>query len=79
VGTPHLPIDDVVEVAQSRPEDMLWLDETLSRLGSRSPRQTRAVECRVFGGMGIRDAAEALAISTATVKRPGPGCAGRPR
>jgi RNA polymerase sigma factor (TIGR02999 family) len=65
----HLPIDDVVAVAQTRPDDLLLVDETLSRLEDLSPRQTRVVECRVFGGMGVKETAVALQVSPATVKR----------
>jgi RNA polymerase sigma factor (TIGR02999 family) len=68
-GAPHLPIDDVTLVARTRPDDLLSVDQALTRLEELSPRQTRVVECRVFGGMGVRETAEALAVSPATVKR----------
>jgi RNA polymerase sigma factor (TIGR02999 family) len=66
---PHLPIDDVVSVAYARPDDVVWVNDALSRLEDLNPRQTRVVECRVFGGMGVKDTAVALNVSTATVKR----------
>jgi RNA polymerase sigma factor (TIGR02999 family) len=68
-SAPHVPLDDVVVAAQSRPDDLLWVNESLDRLAALNPRLTRVVECRVFGGMGVKDTAEALALSTATVKR----------
>ncbi len=68
-NAPHLPIDDVVAVASTRPDDLLWVNEALNRLEQINPRQTRVVECRVFGGMGVRETAEAISISPATVKR----------
>ena len=68
-GACHLPIEDVVAAAHSRPDDILWVDETLNRLEAKNPRHTRVVECRVFGGMGVRETAEALDIAPATVKR----------
>jgi len=68
-GAPHVPIEDVVAAARTRPDDILWVDDTLKRLEALNSRQTRVVECRVFGGMGVRETAEALAISSATVKR----------
>lgn len=68
-GAPHVPIEDVVAAAQSRPDDILWVDETLSRLEALNPRHSRVVECRVFGGMGVRETAEALEVAPATVKR----------
>jgi RNA polymerase sigma factor (TIGR02999 family) len=66
---PHVLIDDVVAAARHRPDDLLWVNEALDRLERMSARQTRVVECRVFGGMGVRETAEALSISPATVKR----------
>ena len=68
-GAPHLPIDDVAVAARERPDDVVWVDDALARLELLSPRQTRVVECRVFGGMGVSETAEALDISPATVKR----------
>jgi RNA polymerase sigma factor (TIGR02999 family) len=66
---PHLPIEDIIAVAETRPDEVVWVDDALRRLEDLSPRQTRVVECRVFGGMGVRDTAAVLHVSTATVKR----------
>ena len=68
-GIPHVPIQDIVAVARSRPDELLWIDEALARLERLSPRQSRVVECRVFAGMGVRDTATAMGVSPATVKR----------
>jgi RNA polymerase sigma factor (TIGR02999 family) len=68
-GAPHVPIDDVVAAARERPGDILWVNEILERLEALEPRHARVVECRVFGGLGVTDTAEALGISPATVKR----------
>ena len=68
-GGVHVSIDDVIAVAQTRPGDLLTVDESLNRLQALSPRQSQVVECRVFGGMGVKDTAVALGISSATVKR----------
>jgi len=51
------------------PELLVLLDEVLRRLEAHSERQVRIVECRFFGGMTVREAAEALDVSSATVKR----------
>jgi RNA polymerase sigma factor (TIGR02999 family) len=50
-------------------EVLVALDDSLRRLDAHDPRQSRIVECRFFGVMGIEDTAEALGISPATVKR----------
>jgi RNA polymerase sigma factor (sigma-70 family) len=57
----------VVDAARS--EELLALDEALTRLGAIDARQARVVECRFFGGMSIEDTAVALELSPATVKR----------
>jgi len=68
-GAVPVPIDDVVLAARERPEDLLALDQALTRLEEISPRQARVVECRFFAGMNIDETAEALGISNATVRR----------
>ena len=45
------------------------LDEALDRLERLDPEQARIVELRYFAGLGIEEAAEALGISAATLKR----------
>jgi RNA polymerase sigma factor (TIGR02999 family) len=66
---PHVQLDDVVVAAQDRPDDLLCVNESLERLTGLNPRLTLVVECRVFGGMSVKDTAEALSLSPATVKR----------
>lgn len=48
---------------------LVALEEALARLEAHDSRQGRVVECRFFGGMTIRETAEALGVSTATVER----------
>jgi DNA-directed RNA polymerase specialized sigma24 family protein len=48
---------------------LVALDASLDRLEAANPRQSRIVECRFFGGMTIKETAEALGVSAATVKR----------
>ncbi|MEZ4415338.1 MAG: sigma-70 family RNA polymerase sigma factor [Gemmatimonadota bacterium] len=68
-GQPMADIDGVSVAVSDEVEDVLALDEALSRLGEVSERQCRVVECRFFGGMSMEETAEALGISPATVKR----------
>ncbi|MEX2271798.1 MAG: sigma-70 family RNA polymerase sigma factor [Vicinamibacterales bacterium] len=51
------------------PEDLLTLDQALTELAALDPSQARIVELRYFGGLSIDEAAEALNISPATLKR----------
>src|SRR5262245_21422180 len=56
--------------AATDPESMLpAVDEALSRLEQIDPEQARIVELRYFVGLGIEEAAAALNISPATLKR----------
>lgn len=64
-----LSADDLPLMSQSTAEDLLLLTQLLEPLEADSPRRCRVVECRVFGGMGVRETATALGISPATVKR----------
>jgi RNA polymerase sigma factor (TIGR02999 family) len=68
-GLPHIPLDEANPVPAEGAEDLLALNEALEKLGLLNERQSRVVECRFFGGLGIRETAEALGVSTATVER----------
>ena len=63
------PIDDAVVMAVERSEELLALDEALSRLAADNNRYARVIECRFFGGMSIEETAAALGTSAATVTR----------
>lgn len=58
---------DVAETAP--PDQLLALDEALSRLTEEAPRKAELVKLRFFAGLSIDAAAQALAISPATAKR----------
>lgn len=55
--------------ADARDEALMALEGALESLEEEDERQSRIVECRFFGGMTIRETAEALGISHATVER----------
>ena len=50
-------------------DELLAIDEALTRLGEGNERLARIVECRVFGGLTIEETGEALSLSPASVKR----------
>jgi RNA polymerase sigma-70 factor, ECF subfamily len=50
-------------------EDIIAIDEALTRLASWDARQSRIVELRFFVGLSEDDIAEALQVSTRTVRR----------
>jgi len=56
-----------VDIGQS--EELLAVDEALSRLAALDLQQARVVELRYFCGMTVEETAQALTISPRTVKR----------
>jgi RNA polymerase sigma-70 factor (ECF subfamily) len=58
-------------LVQATAEDAMLpaLDEALARLEQVDPEQARIVELRYFAGLGIDEAADALGMSPATLKR----------
>lgn len=50
-------------------EEILAVDNALSRLSEFAPQQARIAEMRYFGGLSVDEAAEALSVSSRTVKR----------
>jgi RNA polymerase sigma factor (TIGR02999 family) len=51
------------------PEDLLALDEALTRLAAEDPDYARVVDLHFFAGLSIEEAAEALGVSRATAYR----------
>ena len=68
-GARAITIENVVVAADERPDELLALDEALTRLAQLSERQAKVIECRFYAGMSVEETGEALGISPATVKR----------
>jgi RNA polymerase sigma factor (TIGR02999 family) len=69
-GQRPVALDDAPEPAADEPgEDVLAIDALLRRLDAIDPRAVRVVECRFFAGLSVEETAEALRVSTMTVKR----------
>jgi len=49
--------------------ELVALDDALTRLQQMNERQAKVVELRYFGGLSVEETAEALRVSTVTVKR----------
>lgn len=62
-------LDETTMVLKGRTADIVAVDEVLNRLAKLDPQQARVVELRFFAGLSIEEAAGALGISPATVKR----------
>jgi RNA polymerase sigma factor (TIGR02999 family) len=68
-GAEKLPIVEEVAILEMQNVDLISLDACLTRLEQMDPQQSKIVELRFFSGLSIEDTANALGISTATVKR----------
>ena len=68
-GRKPAKLEESMLVSAERSEELLALDEALGHLEDREPRLARIVECRCFGGLTVDETAEALDVSSATVKR----------
>jgi RNA polymerase sigma factor (TIGR02999 family) len=64
-----VPLDDVCAGSPQPIEVLVALDAALQKLEAVDARLTRVVECRYFGGMSVEEAAHALQVSPATIKR----------
>jgi RNA polymerase sigma factor (TIGR02999 family) len=65
----RVELEDVANPDGSQPIDLLAIDEALTCLAAIDPRASRVVELRFFGGLVEAETAEALGVSTASVKR----------
>jgi RNA polymerase sigma-70 factor (ECF subfamily) len=63
------PLDEAAIVSPSRSEQLLALDEALTRLAAIQPRKGSVVELRFFGGLSVEETAEVLGVSRLTVIR----------
>jgi RNA polymerase sigma factor (TIGR02999 family) len=68
-GGQRVTLADDVAATDARPIDLIALDDALRRLAALDERQAHVVELRFFGGLDVDQTAEALGISSATVKR----------
>jgi RNA polymerase sigma-70 factor (ECF subfamily) len=65
----RVELGDVASLGQTRPIDLLAVDQALTHLAAIDPRAGRVVELRFFGGLVETETAEVLGISVASVKR----------
>ena len=68
----RVPLDALPDPPAPTPpaaDDLLALDEALTRLAAHDPAKARLVELRYFAGLSVADAAGVLGVSEATAKR----------
>jgi RNA polymerase sigma factor (TIGR02999 family) len=68
-GHKRLDLDEACAIVQPPSDDLLALDEALTRLAARDPVRAELVKLRFFAGLTMPEAARALGISLATVER----------
>ncbi len=68
-GAAFVTFDDSLGAGLGTSEDVLALDAAIEALTSISPRQALMVESRFFGGFDVRETAELLGVSEATIER----------
>jgi RNA polymerase sigma factor (TIGR02999 family) len=68
-GNVLVSLTEVEAAVNERGEDLVALDEALSRLERIDPRASRVVELRFFTGLSERETAEAMGLSISTLKR----------
>jgi RNA polymerase sigma factor (TIGR02999 family) len=68
-GVPPLALDDASASIDGVSDEMIALDDALTKLAAVDRRKVRVVEMKFFGGMTNQETASALGISDATVER----------
>jgi RNA polymerase sigma factor (TIGR02999 family) len=62
-------LDEAPLFSPEKSDELIELDEALSRLAEEQPRQSQVVELQYFGGLSVKEIAEVLNTSPRTVKR----------
>jgi RNA polymerase sigma factor (TIGR02999 family) len=68
-GRRRLDLQEAVSLAETPCDDLLALDEALSRLAASAPAKAELVKLRYFAGLSIDEAADLMHISRTTAKR----------
>src|SRR6185436_4761675 len=65
----RLTLDESLSASDERSQELVDLHEALERFSQLDSRKGQVVELRYFGGLSVRETAEILDVSPATVKR----------
>jgi RNA polymerase sigma factor (TIGR02999 family) len=68
-GRQRIDLDEAFALAPAAGDDLLALDEALTRLAALNPARAELVKLRFFAGLTMPEAAEALGVSLATAER----------
>ncbi len=67
-GSQRIPLQDCQNLTES-PDDILALDDALTRFAREEPAKAELVKLRFFAGRSMPEAASALGISVASAER----------
>jgi RNA polymerase sigma-70 factor (ECF subfamily) len=65
----RITLEDALALVSPSDPELIALDDALNVLAEKDPRKSLIVELRYFGGLSIEETAEALGVSTTTVRR----------
>ena len=68
-ATTRIPFDDTLSLTREQSAELMDLDQALTELEQRSPRQARVVELRYFSGLNVPEIASALGVNPRSVDR----------
>jgi RNA polymerase sigma factor (TIGR02999 family) len=68
-GGEKIQLEEAFVFSPEKSKDMIALDDALKRLEAVSPRQSRVVELRFFGGLEMENIAKLEGVSLRTVKQ----------
>ena len=68
-GAQRVELEEGIAVSKERSEDLLSLDDALTRLAKTNVRQAKVVELRYFGGLSVEETAAILGVGPRSVKR----------
>jgi RNA polymerase sigma factor (TIGR02999 family) len=68
-GRQRLDLDEACPVVRPPADDLLALDEALTRLAAQDPIRAELVKVRFFAGLTMPEAAQALGLSLAAAER----------
>jgi len=68
-GRKRVELEEACSLAEDDADQLLLVNEALSKLAEESPERAELVKLRYFAGMSIQEAADALGISRSTADR----------
>jgi RNA polymerase sigma factor (TIGR02999 family) len=68
-GRLQVELDERTMVGRMPPEDLLALDEALTKFGAEEPVKARLVQLRFFTGLSLDEASQVIGVSAVTAKR----------